>query len=173
MTETGSEGRNEASTGTQKGLWKTIVASALNFARVLGFGIVTGYLFGIAIYVVCFVIAFRMTPEQWWLNLLLCFFGGVVGWSAGVLLSPVTPSQKETFAGYGKALSAFVGGFVIAKFDVLLKAFGATPGVYDAVLIGRLLLFGTTFFLGFQFTFVARWKESDERKGNESPTPKQ
>jgi hypothetical protein len=173
MTEISSDERKEASTESQSGLWKTIVASTVNFARVLGFGIVTGYIFGIAVYIVCFVIAFRMTPDEWWLNLLLCFFGGIVGWSAGVLLSPVTPSQKETFAGYGKAISAFVGGFVIAKFDVLLKAFGGTAVVYDAVLIGRLLLFGTTFFLGFQFTFIARWKESDERKGNESPTPKQ
>jgi uncharacterized membrane protein len=170
MTGKGSDGNNQAAADSQKGLWRTIRDSTLNFARVLGFGIVTGYIFGIAIYIVCFVIAFRMSPEEWWLNLLLCFFGGIVGWSAGVLLSPVTPSQKETFAGYGKALSAFVSGFVVAKLEVLLKTFGGALD-YNAVTIGRLLLFGTTFFLGFQFTFIARWKESDDRKANEPPTP--
>jgi hypothetical protein len=119
-------------------------------------------------YIACFVIAFRMRPDEWWLNLLLCFFGGIVGWSVGVLLSPMTPSQKHAFAGYGKALSAFVSGFIVAKLEVLLKPFGGTIDVHNVVFIGRVLLFGTTFFLGFQFTFVARWKNTDKAQ---APTP--
>jgi len=160
MTEAGND------TTREKGLWKGILASFEEFLRVMGSGIVIGYIFGILIYIACFVIAFMMQPQEWWLNLLLCFFGGLVGWSVGVLLSPVTKSQKDAFAGYGKALSAFVSGFVIAKLEVLLKSFGGTPDLHNAVLISRLLLFGTTFFLGFQFTFVARWKGSDETIDN-------
>jgi len=155
----------------QKGLWKRIRASLDDFSGDLGFGIVFGYFLGGLMYIACFVIAFRMKPEEWWLNLLLTFFGGIVGWSVGVLLSPMTPGQKETFAGIGKALSAFVSGFVIAKFDVLVKAFGGTVDIHDVVSTGRLLLFGTTFFLGFQFTFVARWKNTDKQKEPTSVAP--
>lgn len=133
----------------------------------MGPGISIGYIFGLLVYITCFVIAVFMRPQEWWLNLLLCFFGGLVGWSVGVLLSPMTASQKETYAGYGKALSAFVSGFVVAKLEALLKTIGGTPALYNPLLIGRLLIFGTTFFLGFQFTFVARWKESDERLAKE------
>src|SRR5258708_22107799 len=128
MTTTGSDresanGHSGASADTTqpKGRWKKIRASLDDFSGDLGFGIVFGYILGALMYIACFVIAFRMRPEEWWLNLLLCFFGGIAGWSLGVLLSPMTPSQKKTFAGYGKALSAFVSGFVIAKLDVLLK----------------------------------------------------
>lgn len=153
---------DSASTTQPKGLWKKIRASLDDFSGDLGFGIVFGYFLGGLIYIACFVIAFRMRPEEWWLNLLLCFFGGIVGWTVGVFLSPMTPGQKDAFAGYGKALSVFVSGFVIGKFDVIVKAFGGTLDIHDVVSIGRLLLFGTTFFLGFQFTFVARWKNTDK-----------
>ncbi len=154
-------------TTEQKGLWKRIRSSLAGFSEDLGFGIVFGYVLGGLMYLGCFVVAFWMKPEEWWLNLLLTFFGGIVGWSVGVLLSPMTPGQKETFAGIGKALSAFVSGFVIGKFDVLAKAFGGTVNLHDVVSLGRLLLFGTTFFLGFQFTFIARWKKAPET--NETP----
>jgi uncharacterized membrane protein len=165
MSTTGSD------TPQQKGSWKTIRAALDDFSGDLGFGIVFGYVLGGLMYIACFVIAFRMKPEEWWLSLLWTFFGGIVGWTAGVLLSPVTESQKETFAGYGKALSAFVSGFVIGKFDVLMKAFGGTLDMHDVVSIGRVLLFGTTFFLGFQFTFIARWKKSEQPQTNKPQAP--
>jgi hypothetical protein len=155
-------------TTQQIGFWTKVRAALNDFSGDLGFGILFGYVLGGLMYIACFVIAFRMRPDEWWLNLLLCFFGGIVGWSVGVLLSPMTPSQKHAFAGYGKALSAFVSGFIVAKLEVLLKPFGGTIDVHNVVFIGRVLLFGTTFFLGFQFTFVARWKNTDKPQ---APTP--
>ncbi|HXA20550.1 MAG TPA: hypothetical protein VN380_26460 [Thermoanaerobaculia bacterium] len=165
---TGTDSDHASPNERPRGIWKRILAAFEEFVRVMGPGIVIGYIFGLLIYITCFVIAVLMRPQEWWLNLLLCFFGGIVGWSAGVLLSPVTKSQKDAFAGYGKALSAFVSGFVVAKLEVLLKTFGGAPALYNSLMIGRLLLFGTTFFLGFQFTFVARWKESEDSQANDS-----
>jgi hypothetical protein len=151
-------------TTKKTGFWTRVRAALEDFSGDLGFGILFGYVLGGLMYLFCFYIAYWMKPEEWWLNILWTFFGGIVGWTAGVLLSPVTASQKETFAGYGKAFSAFVSGFVIGKFDVLMKAFGGTLDMHEIVSIGRVLLFGTTFFLGFQFTFIARWKETDKRQ---------
>jgi hypothetical protein len=153
------------------GFRKKIAASFEKFVRVMGPGIVIGYFFGALFYIACFVIACLMQPHEWWLNILVCFFGGIVGWSAGVLLSPVTQGQREAFTGYGKALSAFVSGFVVAKFDVLLKTFGGTPDLHNSVSLGRALLFGITFFLGFQFTFIARWKETEKRQATAPVVP--
>jgi hypothetical protein len=155
----------------KKRFWTKVRAALDDFSGDLGFGIVFGYVLGALMYIACFVIAFRMRPEEWWLNLLWTFFGGIVGWSVGVLLSPMTQSQKDAFAGYGKALSAFVSGFVIAKLEVLLKPFGGTLDIHNTVFIGRILLFGTTFFLGFQFTFVARWKNTDKGQATAPPSP--
>jgi hypothetical protein len=126
--------------------------------RQLGPGIWIGYLLGALIYVACFVVAFMMRPtSEWWLNLLLCFFGGVAGWSVGVLLSPMTTAEESKFTGYGKALSAFVTGFVVAKLELLLKGLSPNPQIDTIVVVGRLLLLGTTFIIAFQFTFIARW----------------
>jgi hypothetical protein len=134
---------------------KTFIA----FVKGLGWGIATGYVLGALLYVACFVIAFMMRPQgEWWLNVLLCLFGGITGWTLGVLLSPMTKAEESKFTGYGKALSAFVSGFAIAKIDLLLKNLNLSPSTDVTVLIGRLLLFGTMFCVNFQFTFIARWR---------------
>jgi hypothetical protein len=134
---------------------KTFIA----FIRQLGPGIAAGYFLGALLYVACFVIAFKMRPtDEWWLNVLLCLFGGIVGWTVGVLLSPMTKAEESKFTGYGKALSAFVSGFVVAKLDLLLKNLNLSPSTDAIVLIARLLLFGTMFCVNFQFTFIARWR---------------
>jgi hypothetical protein len=140
------------------------------FARELGPGILIGYVLGALAYIACFVIAFKMRPaDEWWLNILLCLFGGIVGWSVGVLLSPMTTAEERTFTGYGKAVSAFAGGFVVAKLDVLMKSVSPALHMDAVVLIARLLLFGTSFCAGFQFTFIARWKNQPLTT---TPTPK-
>jgi hypothetical protein len=142
-----------------KGLFRRMIESLETFGREVGAGILLGYVLGVLTYIACFVIAFRMPPyEEWWLNVLLCLFGGIVGWSLGVLLSPMTREEEGKFTGYGRALSAFASGFLIAKLDLLLKSIPTNLNVQAVVLIGRALLFGTALFVGFQFTFVVRWR---------------
>lgn len=120
-------------------------------------GLWTGYFLGAAGCVTCLWLAFRMQPtkEEWSLNLLLCLFGLAVGWSVGVLLSPMTAIEETWFTRYGKALSAFVTGFVLAKIDPLLRNFRFAPADSE-VWLARILLFGVTLIIGFQFTFMAR-----------------
>lgn len=126
------------------------------FWKRLSPGIRIGYPLGAALCITCIWIAFRMPPaDEWWLNLLLCLFGLVVGWSVGVLLSPMTAVEETRFTSYGKALSAFVTGFVVAKLEFLMKDFSLAQ-TDPEVLIARILLFGATLVTGFQFTFMAR-----------------
>lgn len=120
-------------------------------------GIRIGYVIGVAMLVTCAVIASLMRPHgEWWLNVLLCLFGMAAGWTIGVLLSPMTVKEETKFTGFAKALSAFLTGFVVAKFDLLLKDVSFTT-TDPEVMVGRTLLFATTFIVGFQSTFMARW----------------
>ena len=69
-----------------------------------------------------------------------------------MLISPY-PDERRQFSEFRKAISAFVGGFVLAKIDPLLAAASTNvPG--STLLLGRVLLFGTTFLLCLQFTYV-------------------
>jgi uncharacterized membrane protein len=122
-------------------------------------GIWIGYFLGGGLCITCFWIAFEMPPaHEWWLNLLLCLFGLVLGWTIGVLLSPMSKIEETMFTTYGKALSVFLTGFVVAKFDLLLKNihFTVTDPAELIVPGGRILLFAAMLVTGFQFTFMAR-----------------
>jgi hypothetical protein len=117
-------------------------------------GIWVGYALGAIALPGCFVIALQMGGERW-LNILICIFGSIVGWSAGMLVSP-NPGEKRQFSEFRKAISAFISGFVLAKLDLLLGATGSNSLSNGTLLLGRILLFGTTFLLCLQFTYVAR-----------------
>ncbi len=121
--------------------------------RVDRFKLVSGYVIGGLAYIACFAISAQV--EKWWLNVLLCRFGGILGWCVGMFISPLNKNEKLEFSEYGKAVSAFLSGFVIAKLDRVFVGIN-TNDVLTAILIARLLLFGTTFCLGLQFTFVGR-----------------
>jgi uncharacterized membrane protein YjjB (DUF3815 family) len=117
------------------------------------FKLISGYVLGGLAYAACFAIAIQI--ERWWLNVLLCLFGGILGWCVGMFISPLDQNEKSEFTDYGKALSAFVSGFAIAKLDRVFSGMTAND-VLTAITAGRILLFGTTFCLGLQFTFVGR-----------------
>lgn len=117
------------------------------------FKITTGYVLGAAAYAGCFAIAAQL--EHWWLNVLLCLFGGILGWSIGMFISPLNPDERREFSEYGKAVSAFIGGFAIAKLEAVFTAITAKD-LLTMTAGARWLLFGTTFCLGLQFTFVGR-----------------
>lgn len=140
-------------------LFKKILASFERFGQEVGAGIMIGYVLGALTYIACFIVAFKMPPyDEWWLNMLLCLFGGIVGWSLGVLLSPMTKDEESKFTNYGRAVSAFVSGFLVAKLDLLLNSIPPDVHLASIVMVGRGLLFGTALFVGFQFTFVVRWR---------------
>lgn len=117
--------------------------------------LLVGYVLGTAADAMCFVIAMKMGGE-WWLNVLICLFGSILGWCVGMWLSPLDPSERHEFGDYAKALSAFVGGFLIAKLDLMFATAVSAQAISTTTFIGRALLFGTTFGIAFQFTFAGR-----------------
>jgi hypothetical protein len=114
------------------------------------FGILTGYVLGAIVWAGCFAIAVQigLPTGDASFNLLISFFGSIVGWAGGMLLTP-DPAEAEEFKNFQKAISAFLSGFVLAKLDGLLR--GA-----DSRRLAQVLLFGTTFLICLLFTYVGR-----------------
>jgi hypothetical protein len=90
-----------------------------------------------------------------WLNLLLFIFGGLLGWVAGILATPLDVNERTQFSTYTAAISTFMSGFVVAKLDRLFELFIGKQ-LPDDVVIGQSLIFGSAFLLGALFTFIGR-----------------
>lgn len=113
-----------------------------------------GYYLGIAAAVVLVLSCFRIGTAPW-LNLLLFIFGGLLGWVAGILATPLDVNEKTRFSTYLAAISTFISGFVVAKLDRLFEL-AIAKQLPDDVAIGQSLIFGSAFLLGALFTFVGR-----------------
>jgi len=118
--------------------------------------ILAGYVLGGIAFSLC-LIAAAIVPPNHWLQIVLCLFGGVVGWVIGIGATPLDEKEDQRFTDFAKAISAFVSGFAIAKLgvigDALAEKVGGTGG---EVLLFRTLLFGTCLLLGFLFTVINR-----------------
>ena len=73
------------------------------------------------IYLLLVMLAFRITSKEnehdVHLNLSLLIFGATLGWLVGILISPYSEGEEKMFATYAGAISAFISGYFIAKFD--------------------------------------------------------
>jgi hypothetical protein len=116
-------------------------------------GIRIGYALGGLGWLTCSVIAVRMGGEAW-LNLLVWLFGSVIGWWAGILISP-DPTEQGQFLSFRRAVSAFLSGFLLAKLDVLFQG-AVARNLITGTFLGRILLFATACLICAQFTYVAR-----------------
>src|SRR5882724_2471310 len=50
-------------------------------------------------------------------NILLCILGGLTGWIAGILVTPLNSLETAHFLSLGQAISAFVSGYLVSKLD--------------------------------------------------------
>lgn len=128
--------------------------------RAVGNGTLFGYLLGALGVVLCFQIAFDNAAETN-IIVLVTLLGGVVGWITGILITPQSNRQMFTFNEYGKAISAFFTGFVLAKFGDAIQALGNFSAWTPTFELG-LVLFVTMFCLGTLFTFIARLRAIEE-----------
>ncbi len=85
------------------------------------------------------------------LNFLAMTTGGLIGWIAGLLMTPVLRGEAERFPEYGKALSTFVSGYLLSKLDRLFD--GSNLG---DMFVPRIMMFASLFALGLLATYVWR-----------------
>src|SRR5262245_28229759 len=88
-------------------------------------------------------------------NISILIAGGVIGWTAGILLTPVTNKELLQFGEFGKVVSTFITGYLAAKIDRLFDATITSSGPTSTVVKG-FMLFIAAFFLGALSTIVWR-----------------
>jgi hypothetical protein len=81
----------------------------------------------------------------------------VLGWIAGMMVTPVTRKEKSQFSEYGKALGVFLSGFALAKFDAwALPTLTAMAHANPRLLLTCALTFSICFLVAAVYTFVGR-----------------
>ena len=60
------------------------------------------------------------TPLDGYLNLAIILASICSGWLLGTFVSPETEREQQSFMTYGKAVSAFVSGYLVSKLDKVI-----------------------------------------------------
>lgn len=68
-----------------------------------------------------FVCLSSLSPNRFYLNLLISLIGGLVGWILGNIISPTDDEEKNTFSQLGAGISTFLSGYVVSKLDRFLE----------------------------------------------------
>jgi F0F1-type ATP synthase membrane subunit a len=56
------------------------------------------------------------------LNYFVVLLGALCGWALGIFSSPYSKTEEKRFSSISQAISAFVSGYVLSKFDRFLEA---------------------------------------------------
>ena len=124
-----------------------------------------GYGLGAVAFVGCLLIAWfiseHIAPRS--MNVLVCIFGATFGWITGILITPKRGEAKD-FEKIGGAILTFITGYGLAKLDQLFGLAIQKEFLLNELLIGRVLLAATSFFIGALFVFVGRryWHEDTQ-----------
>lgn len=62
-----------------------------------------------------------LSPNRFYLNLLISLLGGLVGWILGNITSPTNADEKNTFTQLGATISTFLSGYIVSKLDRFLE----------------------------------------------------
>lgn len=82
--------------------------------------------------------------------------GALTGWVTGIFLSPYSQGEARQFSDYGKALSAFISGYLLSKCDRFLDNVDVNAPLGPKLLQYRILYFFACFFLAMIIAFLLR-----------------
>ena len=96
------------------------------------------------------------TPQDQLVNVALVIFGTAAGWLVGTLLSPYNEEEQGQFARYGQALTAFAGGYGIAKLDKVIEHIFLPENLLQPLWGFRVIAVIVPFILAILITFLFR-----------------
>ncbi len=120
----------------------------------------------------CFVVGKSKTACA--MNIAILVFGSASGWLVGTIFSPYDKVEGEAFEKYGKAVYAFISGYLLSKLDKLTVRifdpdfFFSSPGVRFHAII---LL--TSVLLTMLMTFVLRKYGQESGSGTKGAETRQ
>jgi hypothetical protein len=85
--------------------------------------LLTAIIISVVVSIVLLILCFKMvaTPQDGYLNLAIILASICVGWLLGTFISPESNTEETRFSAYGKAVSAFVSGYLISKLDKVVE----------------------------------------------------
>ena len=125
-------------------------------------GAIIGYFLGLIAIGFLFWSCFSIgnSPQ---LNILFLFCGGLIGWILGILITPISDVERSRFSEFGKAITTFLSGFLLAKVEGVFELAVQEKSDISDVFIGRSLLLVVSFALGLLFTFIWRSYVASEK----------
>jgi hypothetical protein len=119
------------------------------------FKILSSYaLGGVAIAFCLFTAATAGTRPE--LQLLLCIFGGTMGWCVGLYLTPTSHGEKEQLSEFSKVLLTLASGFGLGKSEQIAAKVSEWFPPSESESATRVLLFLCMLMLGALFTYISR-----------------
>lgn len=85
--------------------------------------LITAVFISVTVSVILVVLCFKMapSPQDAYLNIAIVLASVSVGWLLGTFVSPESASEQGRFMTYGKAVSAFVSGYLVSKLDKVVE----------------------------------------------------
>lgn len=118
------------------------------------FKIGASYLVGSVALAFCLFTAWRYNGGSY-VQVLICILGGVLGWIAGLAVTPSSADEKKTFTEYGKVIATFLSGFGLAQLKGFLDWLQVPEQATDDLIV-KSLLFVCCFFIVGLFTYISR-----------------
>lgn len=119
------------------------------------FKILSSYILGGIAIVFCLWTA-ATAGKNWELQLLLCIFGGAVGWCLGLYLTPASHGEKEQLSEFSKVLLTLASGFGLGKSEEIATKVSEWFPPTEGESAIRLLLFLCMLMIGALFTYISR-----------------
>lgn len=85
--------------------------------------VLTAVVISVVVPAILIYLCFKMvvTAQDGYLNLAIMLASVCVGWLLGTFISPASDTEKTRFGEYGKAVSAFVSGYLVSKLDKVVE----------------------------------------------------
>lgn len=104
------------------------------------------------------VLSFRIkeNEEDKWINLAIVVLGISVGLLLGMYISPYGTGERQNFAEYATAVSAFLSGYLLAKIDGLITKLFSPEQILRPVAGFRLVSGFSSLIVTMLITYVVR-----------------
>lgn len=111
----------------------------------------------LSIALVVLTVKFSTEPAQAAFSLLILVAGYAIGWLLGIVVSPYSKEEKDSFTEYAKALGAFASGWLVGKIDKVVEAIFQPDFLLKEPLNSfRIIAFGSALIIALVITFVFR-----------------
>lgn len=121
-----------------------------DLSDVITAGVVGVLIYGVLLWI---CVAYQEGNERITL-LLACALGAAFGWVIGILASPYTIQEKDTFSTLSKLIYGFISGYVVSKVDKLLNSLLSPPIQERPIVFAGIMI--TSFLTAVAVTYVSR-----------------